>query len=403
MQNKTWLCLCAVGTLATVGCDSGAAADGGEPAAAALFLVNTTVFGADGMSNTYFAPLESLAAGTKLDTKRALEAPGMAKLYAREGLGWFALGGGEEPTVTRYDVDSQGTFTKSDSTISFQPRGTDFLGDTMVFVSDRKAYYFDAPNTQLIRWNPETMEIEGEIDLSMTFKDNLTTIYDVKPLLRGDGTLLFPVAWRNFETDATFPGTGLVVIDTAIDEVASYVEDERCQGITWSAVTPDGDLYAGTSPYYSVLQRVTGDGPEPCVLRVRAASKAFDPEYKVELATLVDGRIAGGLAPAGEGALFFRAIDPEVKVDASSIVGDVWADDVWTWQRWDLATDEVTAVAGLAPSAAGGLTYEVDGRVYAVDAEADWSSSTLIDLTAEGGPRAALTATGYIYGAARIH
>ncbi|HTU61472.1 MAG TPA: hypothetical protein VMF89_23615, partial [Polyangiales bacterium] len=312
------------------------------------------------------------------------------------------LGGGEEPTVTRYDLSETGEFVESDEAISFQPRGTDFLGDTMVFVSDEQAYYFDAPNTQLIRWNPTSMEIEGEIDLSVTFKKDLTTIYDLKPLLRDDGTLLFPVTGRNFETDETFSATGLVVIDTDSDKVLSYVEDERCQGITWSALTSEGDLYAATSPYYSVRQRVTGKGPAPCVLRVRKGETEFDPEYKVELAELVDGRVAGGLAPAGKGALFFRAVGPDVEIDEDSDVSGVWSDAVWTWQRWDLATDDVEPVKGLPPSAAGGLTYEIDGHVYAVDAEADWSASTLIDLTAEGGPQSALHATGYIYGAARI-
>jgi hypothetical protein len=70
---------------------------------------------------------------------------------------------------------------ESDEAISFQPRGTDFLGDAMELVSDEHAYYFDAPNTQLIRWNPKSMTIEGEIDRSVTFKEDLTTIYDTAP------------------------------------------------------------------------------------------------------------------------------------------------------------------------------------------------------------------------------
>lgn len=149
-------------------------------------------------------------------------------------------------------------------------------------------------------------------------------------------------------------------------------------------------------------QRVTGEGPAACALRVRAGETELDPAYKVELAELADGRVAGGLAPAGKHALFFRAVEPDLEIDADSDISGVWSDAVWTWQRWDLATDRVEPVTGLQPSAAGGLTYEVDGHVYAVDAEADWSASTLIDLTAEGGPEPALHATGYIYGAARI-
>jgi hypothetical protein len=74
-----------------------------------------------------------------------------------------------------------------------------------------------------------------------------------------------------------------------------------------------------------------------CALRRRTGETELDPEYKVELAELTEGRVVGGLAPARKGALFFR-IEPDVKINADSDVSGVWPDAVWTSQRWDLAT-----------------------------------------------------------------
>ena len=47
------------------------------------------------------------------------------------------------------------------------------------------------------------------------------------------------------------------------------------------------------------------------------------------------------------------------------------------------------------------LWFQVDGRVYGTETTEDYST-TLIELTAEGGPRAALTAPGFVHGVARV-
>lgn len=115
------------------------------------------------------------------------------------------------------------------------------------------------------------MAIDDTIDLAVTARPGLATIYDVKPLLRDDGTLLFTVAWRNFITNETFPGTGLVAIDTATDRVASFTISDRCQGVTWLATAADGTLYAATTPYYAALRHRDLEAP-PLGARDRADS-----------------------------------------------------------------------------------------------------------------------------------
>ncbi|MEM9192059.1 MAG: LytTR family DNA-binding domain-containing protein [Myxococcota bacterium] len=55
-------------------------------------------------------------------------------------------------------------------TVSFASFGIPTLGsslDWMEIVSDTRAYYLDIPTSQLVVWNPETMEVIGAIELTV--------------------------------------------------------------------------------------------------------------------------------------------------------------------------------------------------------------------------------------------
>jgi len=56
----------------------------------------------------------------------------------------------------------------------------------------------------------------------------------------------------------------------------------------------------------------------------------------------------------------------------------------------------------LAPATADVLWFQVDGHVLGAQTAADYTETTLVDLTAAGGPTPALTAPGFLHGVARI-
>lgn len=400
VKKFTTLGALAVSVLAACGDDAGPGGDPDAAPAAPLYVIDSTTF-TDTGSTTYFSQTASLGAGTEIDYAKALEVGGSAKLYAPAGVGWFGLGGGEAPTITRYELGPGDTLVAGTS-ISLQPQGTTFLGDTVVFVSPTKAYYFDSPNLQLVIWNPTAMTVDGTIDLGQVAREGFTAQFDLNPLLRDDGTLLLPISWSNFEALTAYPATGLAVIDTATDSVRTVTTTDRCHGVRWSAITPDGALYAASAPFYAAQQRVKREGAPPCVLRIQPGADDFDPTFTQVLADLAGGRVAGGIAPGPAGQLFFRALDPAVPVGPDADVNAIWSAASWQWWRWDLAANTATEVTTLPLSAAGGLTYRIDDKVFATDSAADWSSTTLIDMTAAGGPAPALTARGYVYGVARL-
>src|SRR5215216_2719530 len=96
--NKPWLVGLASCLLAACG---GAASAGreGQDSAARGFVVGSRIWD-DTSITSYFNVVASLDQATSVDLDEALEVAGAAKLYAVEGSGWFAVGGGEEPTIT---------------------------------------------------------------------------------------------------------------------------------------------------------------------------------------------------------------------------------------------------------------------------------------------------------------
>jgi hypothetical protein len=391
---------CASLTLAPVGCGDSGPDDGIGSGPA--YLVGTRVFGDMGAATSYFHVLPSIEQGTKVDRAQALEVPGPAKLYAAYDLGWFAVGDGESPTITRYTLEDSGGL-KPGAAISLQAYGVDSLWDTLYFVSPTKAYYPDRAGTQLIVWNPTAMEITGSITLTETARPGYLALYGYTPVVRGN-ELLFSVGWFDWETnDTILPETGLVVIDTASDSVARFDVDTRCGGITQTIGTPSGDSYLVSSALAGAGYRLGRLATAPCALRVGATSDALDPAYLVQLGDLTSGALAGEPVQGGGGRIFLRVLDESLaSVAADDNTWDLTGQLAWTWWRWDVGTNVASRVTELGPATADVLSFEIDGRVFGSETKADYSETTLIELTAAGGPRRALTAPGFLHGIARI-
>ena len=364
------------------------------------FAVGTRVWD-DSSTTSYFNIVDSLDAGTTVDTSRAIEVAGAAKLFSLGSLGWFAIGGGESPTISRYEVDENNQLQPRE-TISLQNYGVESLWDTVYVVSPTKAYYPDRDNRQLIVWNPTEMTITGSIELPQTNRDGFLALYGYTPVLRGN-QLLFTVGWFDWTTnDEVRSETGLVVIDTTTDTVARFDVDSRCGGITTGVTVANGDVYFASSALAAAAYKLGRMTSEPCVLRVRAGETTLDTSYHVELDTLSAGALAGEPVSGGADRVFLRTFDETAaQIPAEPATWDVTGQVAWKWLAWDVGTNKATEVASLPASTADVVWFQVEGKTYGAQTTADYSSTTLIDLTA-GTPATALTAPGFIHGVARI-
>jgi hypothetical protein len=380
---------------AACGDDNTSDPPGGDPS----FLVGTRVWD-DTATTSYFHLATSLEAGTVIDPRDAVEVPGSAKLFSIEGAGWFAIGGGESPTISEYTLD--GGRLVEGVTISLQEYGVQSLWDTLYVVSPTKAYYPDRDGEQLIVWNPTTMEITGSIALPATARAGYLALYGYSPVIRGSD-LLFTVGWFDWTNDTILAETGLVVIDTATDTVSRTDVDTRCGGITTGVTTASGDTYFVSSALAGAAFRVGRYDREPCALRLPAGGNAFDPSYLDTHDSIAGGAIAGEPVPAGGDAMYLRVLDEGLAtVDPQGASWDVTGQLAWRWRRWDVPGTTTVAVDALAPSTADVLWFRVGDRVFGTETTSDYSETTLIDLTADGGPARALTAPGFLHGVARI-
>ena len=369
-----------------------------EPA----FLLGTRVWD-DASTTSYFQVSRSLEAGTRVGLDSALEVAGAAKLFAVEGLGWFAIGEAETPVITRYTLGENTKLVKGDS-VSLHDHGVSGLWDTLYVVSPTKMYYPDRAGRQLIIINPTEMKVSGTVDLSATARDGYLSLYSYAHLTRGK-QIVFSVAWIDWEeTDSVLAETGLVVVDTENDQLTRFDVDDRCGGVTQAITTSNGDSYFASSGLAAAAHRLGRLDSEPCALRVRQGEDHFDGDYLLKLGKLSGEPMIGEPVSGPDNRIFLRAFDETL---ADVAVEETWTwnltgQSAWRWLEWNVETDAIEPVDTLEPSTADVVWFKVDGRVFGTESKPDYSETTLIELTAKGGPRRALTAPGFLHAVARI-
>jgi hypothetical protein len=365
------------------------------------FVLGTRVWD-DQTTTSYFHVVPSLDEGARVDESQALEVAGAAKLYAAFDLGWFAVGDGEAPTIKRFTLDAVGRLEEKQS-IRLQGYGVKSLWDTLYFVSETKAYYPDRDGTQLIVWDPTSMAITGSIPLPQTAREGFLANYGYAAIERGD-KLLITVGWFDWVTNDTVLGeTGLLVLDTTTDEVVRFDVDTRCGGVTQPVDDAQGNTLLVSSALAGVAHRLGRLATPPCALRIPAGQDRIDTEYVLELGSLTKGALAGEPIPAGDGSVFLRSFDEKLAtVTMPMATWELTGQAAWRWLRWDPAAGTASALASLPPSTSDVLWFRVDGKVLGTETKTDYSETTLIDLTAEGGPKRMMTVPGFLHGVARV-
>ncbi|HEU4533237.1 MAG TPA: hypothetical protein VFS00_03935, partial [Polyangiaceae bacterium] len=277
----------------------------------------------------------------------------------------------------------------------------DLFSDALYTVSPTKAYVPDGQSGQLVILNPAEMRVEGTVALPQTLRDGYTAIYSYRPVNR-DGKVVFSVGWFDWTNDTVLPETGLVVVDTATDAVR-YEVDARCGGITHPYVASTGEAYFVSSAMASAAYRLGRVVAKPCALRVPAGADAFAPGEPVLLEGLTAGALAGDPIPAGDGALYLRVLDDSLaQIAGDTATWELAGQVAWHWWRWDLTTGAAAPVDALPASPANVSWFEVDGRVFAMQTDDTFSETTLLELTAAGGPARAFQAPGFLQGVARL-
>jgi len=383
--------------------DAGASPDSGGTdagvAASPLYLVHSSIQNSEGRTN-YFTVVDSLDAARKLDYKQSLEVPGRARLYAAQGIGFFAIGDGGDVTITRYELSSDGRLVPGRK-LSLQAQGVTAMGpQAVLFVSATKAYYKDDGQAQVIVWNPSEMTIEKTIELPATL---LKTGYltSVSQWAARDGEAYFAVGHVTKEYDRVLPGTNLVRFDTTTDTM-TVTPDPRCRGLGKTARVGD-DLYFFSDVINGFGHAVYPDdaGQKDCILRISKGKTGFDSDYVGSIAPAIGNKIGTVVTVSPDGEAWAQVIDPTVMPKTPGTTYSQWYAGGWSWWHLKLAT---LSDAKQAPGDAGAYSGFIVGAgtgFFVSQTKADYSETTLVDLSG-AAPKPGLSFPGFALDIARV-
>jgi hypothetical protein len=383
-------------------CACSGSGEGGGPVGAAsgpLYVVFSTVDSAEERQG-YFVTTPSLDGDVPIDVSKGLEEPGGGRLYAEDGIGTFMIGGGETPTITRYEVSADGAFLRG-ATISFANQGVANLADGAVtFISPSKAYLRDDGQLQLISFDPTKMEILDTIPLEGVTREGVVPGFG-QTIKRSDG-IYFPISYYNPENFGLVPeGSLLVRVVPETDEVTVNAE-ARCTGFNVGFLSEAGDAYWFSDVDTAVGWRANPPVPgaqHDCALRVPAGETTYDPTWQLDVNTRTHGWPAIAAVPDGGSRIWMRVLE-ESSIEVPTEVDPVTLAELPGWQ-WYLLDLEGTgaAVANHDRPAGSYYTYNfrIDGRTFTTESNADYSEARILEITDQGfreGPMVSGTVRG---------
>ncbi|UJR86661.1 MxcI [Sandaracinus amylolyticus] len=383
--------------------DSGASdaslPDASEPVDDPLFVLHSAVQNSEGRTN-YFTAVRSLGEVAEIDYTSSIELPGRARLYAEPGIGFFAIGDGEDTSVTRYTLREDGTFEEGER-LSFQPFGVTAMGaQAVLFVSPTRAYYKDPGQAQIIVWNPTAMEVETVIELPADLiREGRVTGFSAWASRPGEA--YFAVGWTTMEYDRVDAGSALVRIDTTTNAF-TVMNDARCRDLNKVGVVGDAlYFFSGVINGFGHAVYPDDGGQQDCMLRVMPGQNVFDPSWVGTISSaLEENEIGTVIAVTGDGRAWAQVVDTDVAPSTPGSTYGEWYAAGWRWVSLDLATvGDVVRIEG-EPGAYSGFTV-VDGtRFFVSQTEADYSETTLLDLSG-GAPAPGITFPGFALDLAR--
>lgn len=277
------------------------------------------------------------------------------------------LVGGDSPLVRRLRITEEGE-PELLAEFSVAGRGiASIFASPMRVFSETEGALMVVPEERIIRFNPTTMELYDEEIPVEGLEDAPSFFWGVPPLdVPGLGWTLAGVYWQ----DGIVPANTAIVAYDPETRTARTFEDKRCAAVL--PVLHDGYIYLISDQYSQMGYINPVLSPKPCVIRFDIASRTFDPDYFVDLDTVV-GRPAVGMSDLGAGSAYLRVLD-EV-----SLPEDLDRDSPWPLLQgpyWDVGTLELTTnraeiLENGGRASARSLTGIFEGRRYMAERRED--------------------------------
>jgi hypothetical protein len=385
----------------------GDASSGGEPLTGPLYAYQTIEYSSDLTSrNGYLKFASSLDASGKTDESRTIELTAVSSLiFASTEPGEFYLAEASAGQIIRYALGSTGRVEEG-AKISFAAYGVGELESPLFGIASRtKAYLLDNKTLQSFVWDPSTMTIQKNGDLSGSFKNadgaKKYSIFFERSMLQVGKKLVGAYNYYDPTTLEMPARSGLVIIDTETDKL-TVVEHPTCAGLGNSVIGPDGYVYVGSMNSAAAIH-YAGKGPPTCIVRLDPEKGAFDETFNVDLSKLV-GTASGGLAEQKGSGVYVWGVNEKMlppNVPKDSAVG-VISSKAWETYRIDDVTNPTTATLVDTPPLSFVVTVmRIDGAAHFPNADLGKNETTLMNASTDP-PTPALLAKGWIQYALRV-
>lgn len=367
--------------MALVLCSLSACKDNKDPDASSgsSYVLGSVVIDADGNRTTYVQTVDSPEDGP-FDNSHAIEFPGNAVLLV--GGKNFFVGLADAPTWVRYSVTDTGVIEET-GRLSFLATGASSMDFNNVWIDDETAVSVMTEALVAIVWNPSTMTIKGEIDLSHLAREGYsleawTTVFH-------EGRVYIPGRWANWDEERMSPGMSLTLVDPVAMTVLGTAEDDRCT--SGGRVVFDAEGYGylmGDGRNYSLQMWTEAQGgvaPAGCLLRIAPGALDFEEDYFFTIPSLT-----GGLNPIneletarqGSGVAFAKMFYPDHLSDGFVLDTEsfnLWDERAHKMWRINLANPPTAEVVQGAPFAALGFGGSVADDLLYVGESPDTATS----------------------------
>lgn len=353
----------------------------------------SVVFG-DEANTTYLSVLDSLAV-QDVSHDGARELAGWADLWVLRDKLFVA--DGEAPVLTRYSLAEDRALVE-EGKLSFQAYGTDnaaFWGH--LFVDERKAYWFNTSQREVVIWNPQSLEIESSFALP-ALPDRVSQTLagptaDRSSVVRGDRAYV-PFYWADWTDYELSEDSVILVIDTQSNEVIDALS-VPCPEINFATTTDDGTIYFSNWGYSAIPTLLDGKA-QACAVRVLPGTDQLDPDWSLTFADVTEGREASSLRYVGDGKALLTVLHDE-RLEVTADADRFALTDSANWRLWllDLTTLEAEPLDALGWHAPGLYGTRVGGETLLSVPSAAYDSSTTYRFSADGSAEKLWQSTGW--------
>ncbi|MCY1023542.1 hypothetical protein [Pyxidicoccus sp. MSG2] len=378
-SRKMW----AVGALALAlaGCSDKSDEDGNDTPApeGPRYVLGSVSIDADGNRVSY-AQIVSKLEG-HFTNANGIEVNGNAVFLAHGSDFFYGLA--ESPVWVRYSTENG---FKETGRLSFLNYGITYMDFSNVIVDDETAVSVLTEAYVAVVWNPKTMTIKGDVDLSFLKRDGYSL--EAFTTVTHNGLVYIPGKWVNWTTAQIQQTVSMITLDPKAMAVVSFAEDNRCGA--GGRVTFDSRGYAyvmgdGRNQSMQVFAAASGKPSVPnCLLRIAPGATDFQDDWFFEIPSLTGGldSMTELEAPSVNGGVGFTMMKYEDRIptNLNRVNFEHWT--VPAYKMWRLTlgdTPKAEEVQGAHYSVVGFSGSGVDGRFYTSESD-DGSKSTVFEL-----------------------